>query len=176
MQRAERHRQRHDRCDRKQRRPVPLHQHLRQQHAQQREDRAYGKVYAAGDNDYADAYAEDAEHADQPRHVLQVGAVKKLRVDRGHDDAEDDEQNEYAKLFFHEGYCLYNKRAAPRSSVWPTARRMMASSLHDSRSRMPVNRPSCMTATRSLTPSTSSISLLIIIMATPSRAKLRIKA
>ena len=43
----------------------------------------------------------DAIDAYEPRHVLQVGAAQKARVDGRHDDAQDDQQDEYAKLFFH---------------------------------------------------------------------------
>ena len=49
----------------------------------------------------------------------------------------------------------------------PTASRITFSSLNSGRSRKPPIRPSCITAMRSLTPITSSMSLEIIRMATP---------
>ena len=51
-----------------------------------------------------------------------------------------------------------------------TASAMMRCSVQSARSSTPVTRPSCMTTTRSLRCSTSSMSLLIITIDTPSRA------
>src|SRR6266550_1081436 len=58
----------------------------------------------------------------------------------------------------------------------PTANRIIASSLQPDRSSTPVRRPSCITATRSLTPRISSMSLLIIMIATPLSASPRINS
>ena len=62
----------------------------------------------------------------------------------------------------------------PATTVtWPTASAMMRCSEQSARSSTPVTRPSCMTTTRSLRWSISSMSLLIITIDTPSRASAR---
>jgi len=83
-------------------RPSPLCQHHRQQHAKQSENRPDRQVYAAGDDYYSNAYAEDAKSADQSRHVLQIGSGKKARIENRNNDAQNNKQNEYAEFFFHQ--------------------------------------------------------------------------
>ena len=80
---------------------VPLGQHHRQQHAEQRERRSDRQVDAAGDDDQAEAEAEDPERADQPRRVLQVGRRQEPRVERGDDRAQHHQQQECRELFLH---------------------------------------------------------------------------
>src|SRR5262249_9182568 len=67
-------------------------------------------------------------------------------------------------------------RPARHHSAWPTASSRTLCSLNRPRSRKPLIRPSCMTAMRSETPMTSSMSLEIISTATPASASPRISA
>ena len=89
----------HDRGQRDARGPAPLDQHHRQQHPQQGTDRPDRQIDAAGDDDDANADAEDAVRADQPADVLQVGHAEELRARQRDDRAEHDQQQRDADVF-----------------------------------------------------------------------------
>src|ERR1043165_3363528 len=78
---------------------MPGGQHHREEHAEQREERADRKIDAARDDDYAETDAEDAVRADQSRGVLQIGRGEKLRIEDRDDYAERHQQNECAEFF-----------------------------------------------------------------------------
>src|SRR5688500_301409 len=80
---------------------APLRQHHRQQHAEQSHHRTDREFDATGDDHQSQSDTEDPERADLPREVLQIDDVQKVWIDGGRDDTEDNEQYEYAELFFH---------------------------------------------------------------------------
>src|SRR6478735_9127936 len=130
---------------------------------QQGEDRADRQVDAAGDDDDALAQREQAEQADQVRSVAEIDRRQEARVHEVHDAADHDDQQEQAEVFLHHD----DTASASWRSRRPTASRITFSSLNSLRARKPAIRPSRMTAMRSLTPITSSMSLEIISTATP---------
>src|SRR5688572_7171492 len=78
-----------------------LSQHHRQQHAEKRHHGADREFDAARDDHQAQADAEDPKRADLPRQVLKIYGQQKVWVDDRDDDAENDQENEDAELFFH---------------------------------------------------------------------------
>src|SRR6185437_12267329 len=146
------------------------YQQIDEDHAEQREDRTDRQVDTAGDDDNALAQREQAEQADQVGGVAEVDRRQEARIHEGYDAADHDDQQEQAEVFLHHA----DTASASWRSRLPTARRITFSSLNSVRARKPATRPSRMTAMRSLTPITSSMSLEIISTATPASLNPRI--
>ena len=110
--------------------------------------------------------------ANRPNRPIRLAVLARLIGDRkrglmnGHDAPTTRISRSRPRSFF-----SMTSRPPPRCrSRCPTASRSTFSSLNSSRSRKPAIRPSCITAMRSLTPITSSMSLEIISTATPASA------
>ena len=130
--------------------------------AEQREHRAERKVDAAGDDHEPLAERKHTEEADQIGHVEQVHQRQEGRIDRARDGGNHHQQQAQAEFFLDHGLA-----ASTVSSAWPIASRNTLYSLNCGRSSTPLTLPSCITATRSETPMTSSMSEEIITIATP---------
>ncbi len=123
-----------------------------EEHAEQRDHRAHRELDAAGDDHEALTDREEAEEADEVRGVGEVDRRDEARVDEGDDRADHQDQDEEPEVL------LLHRRLHGR----PTASWSTACSEKSSRGSMPLIAPSCITAIRSLTPITSSMSLEII--------------
>src|SRR4029077_19814512 len=108
-----------------------------------------------------------AEQADQVGGIGEIERRQEARVQKCHDGADHQDQQEQAEVFLQHDLLSQFR-------VLPTASCSTLCSLNRSRSRKPEMRPSCITAMRSETPMTSSMSLEIISTATPLSARLRI--
>src|SRR6185503_5655675 len=108
---------------------------------------------------------EDTEHPDLVQGVGEVADIEEARIDEGDDRADHEDQDQEAEIFLVQGTLT--------STAWPTANWSTLCSLNWPRSRKPEIAPSCMTAIRSLTPITSSMSLEIIRIATPASVRRR---
>src|ERR1700733_1250583 len=136
-------------------------------HAQQGEHRPDRQIDAAGDDGQALADGKNAEQAYQVGHVEQVHRRQELRIEHLGYGTDHHQQKEQTKLFFgHQG---------GSAGCWPMARWSTLYSLNWGRSRTPLMAPSCITAMRSDTPITSSISEEIIRMDTPWSARSRMR-
>src|SRR4030095_7004778 len=138
---------------------MPLGEHHGEKNAEEGKHGSYGQIDTSRHNHDSHAYTEDSVGTDQATRVSNVRGAEELRIQQGNDDTKRNKQRQNTQLFSHQA----------------TASLMIASCVQPEPSRMPVTRPSCMTATRSLLPSISSMSLLIIRMATPSAARRRIR-
>jgi hypothetical protein len=72
-------------------------------HPDQREHRAHREVDAAGDDDHTDADREDAEEADEVRHVAEIDRRQEDRVEEGGDGTHDEDQHEEPEVFLLHG-------------------------------------------------------------------------
>jgi hypothetical protein len=72
-------------------------------HADQGEHRAHREIDAAGDDDDADADREDAEEADQVRHVAEIDRRQEHRVEDRGDRTDDEDQHEEPEVFLLHG-------------------------------------------------------------------------
>ena len=138
---------------------IAVHDQVDEQHAEQRDHRPHGQLDAADDDHESLRDREDAEHPDLVGGVGKVADQEKARIDDRHDRADHQDQDEQAEIFLVHGRLV--------QTVWPTASCSTLCSLNSLRARKPEMRPSCITAIRSLTPITSSMSLEIIRIATP---------
>jgi hypothetical protein len=80
---------------------VPFRQRQHEQHAVERDHRADGQINAAGDDDHADADAEDSVKPDEVGGVREVGLREERVVLKPGDGAHDDEQGKNSDFFFH---------------------------------------------------------------------------
>ena len=101
--------------------------------------------------------------------VGQVDRREEARIDERDGGADDDDEDEKAEIL------LEHRRPFLVRPVADGELQHVAS-LKSERARKPLISPSCMTAMRSLTPITSSMSLEIIMMATPLSASSRMSS
>src|SRR5208282_4154809 len=151
----------------------------RRQHADQRADR---DVDIAGYNDHRHAERCDGDIGVAEQDVGEVAEGEKARIDEADDDGEPDDRHGEQRLLGGETPqrpAARARRANSRRSVHaassmfgspPIIAAPTASDVACARSNSATSRPSRMTRTRSLMPSTSGSSLEIIRMATPAPA------
>src|SRR5579872_4095304 len=87
-------------------RQVPLDEHDRKQHALQRHGGSDGEINSAGDDDNAEADAEDSEHPNKLGLIAEVGFGKKSRVFDRDGNAEHREESTDSNFFFHHADCV----------------------------------------------------------------------
>jgi hypothetical protein len=101
VKQPERSSDRNDKNDRKQCRQLPRGQKDGKKNPQQGEHRPDRKIDPSGDDDPAEADAENAVDADQPREVLKVCRAEKTGIQKCENDAKDDKEHECSKFFPH---------------------------------------------------------------------------
>src|SRR5262249_49185731 len=144
---------------------VVIDDQIDEEDAEQRDHRADGQFYTADDDDEGLGDGEDAEQSDLVQGVGEIADQQEARIDEGDDRADDEDQDQQAQVFLVQDPLTYTS--------WPTASWSTLCSLNRLRSRNPEIAPSCMTAMRSLTPMTSSMSLEIIRIAPPASVRRR---